>query len=243
MKKEFKSRSGAQKVRGKEKVAVFDIDGTVFRSSLLIELMEALVLEKIVPKRAGASWGVEYQAWLERRGTYRAYIDKVILASYRHLRGVSQFKVWEIAKKVIAFHKSRVYRFSRDLVRELKPTHYLLAISGSPYDVVQPFCREFGFDKVYGTIYEVDGRSRFTGRILYEEFVRDKRKTLERALIKEELTLAGSVGVGDTETDIPFLKMVERPIAFNPNEKLYRYAKRRGWEIVVERKDVVYTIK
>jgi len=34
--------------------------------------------------------------------------------------------------------------------------------------------------------------------------------------------------------------MVDKPIAFNPNSKLYRYAKRAGWKIVVERKDVIY---
>lgn len=229
--------------RGKEKVAVFDIDGTVFRSSLLIELMEALALEKIISQKAAASWEKEYKVWLERRGTYQDYLDKVVLASRKYIRGVSQFKVWEIAKKVIAFHKNRVYRFTRKLVKELKPTHYLVAISGSPYDIVQPFGREFGFDKVYGRIFEVDGKSRFTGKVLYEELIRDKKKILERALIKEGLTLKGSVGVGDTETDIPFLKMVERPIAFNPNEKLYREARRRGWEIVVERKDVIYEMK
>ncbi len=229
--------------KNKNKVAVFDIDGTIFRSSLLIELMEALILEKVIPAKTEKLWEKDYLAWLERRGSYQDYISKVILASRRHLRGVSQFKVWEVAKKVLAFHQNRVYRFSRDLVKELKPTHFLLAISGSPFDIVQPFCREFGFDKVYGTIYEVDGKSRFTGKVFYEDFVRDKRKTFERALIKEGLILKGSVGVGDTETDIPFLKMVERPIAFNPNEKLYREAKRRGWEIVVERKDVVYRMK
>ncbi len=227
----------------KNKIAVFDIDGTIFRSSLLIEFMEALVLEKVIPWQAAKSWEKEYTAWLERKGTYQDYLDKVVWASRRYIHGVSQFKIWEIAKKVVAFHKSRVYRFTRDLVKELKPTHYLVAISGSPYDMVSPFCKAFGFDKAYGRIFEVDGKSRFTGKILYEDLIRNKKSILERTLVKEGFTLKGSVGVGDTETDIPFLKMMERAIAFNPNEKLYREAKRQGWEIVVERKDVVYKMR
>jgi phosphoserine phosphatase len=36
--------------------------------------------------------------------------------------------------------------------------------------------------------------------------------------------------------------MVETPICFNPNKKLYEYAKRSGWKIVVERKDVIYDL-
>jgi phosphoserine phosphatase len=76
--------------------------------------------------------------------------------------------------------------------------------------------------------------------VLYLELISDKAEILKRAVEKEKLTLKGSVGVGDTESDVAFLKMVERPICFNPNQKLYQYAKRAGWEIVVERKDVVY---
>src|SRR3990167_3792943 len=69
------------------------------------------------------------------------------------------------------------------------------------------------------------------------------QKILKRAVEKEELTLKNSIGVGDTEADIAFLKLVERPIAFNPNLKLYKYAKKAGWTIVTERKDVIYKIK
>ena len=41
---------------------------------------------------------------------------------------------------------------------------------------------------------------------------------------------------------MPFLEMVENPICFNPNEKLYTEAKRQGWKVVVERKDVIYEL-
>ncbi|MEK7208426.1 MAG: hypothetical protein AAB699_02660 [Patescibacteria group bacterium] len=71
----------------------------------------------------------------------------------------------------------------------------------------------------------------------------NKAATLRRAVLKEGLTLAGSIGVGDTESDIPFLELVEQPICFNPNAKLYAHAKRRKWEVVVERKDMVYQIR
>jgi phosphoserine phosphatase len=47
---------------------------------------------------------------------------------------------------------------------------------------------------------------------------------------------------GDTESDIPMLELVEIPIAFNPNKKLFEHAKARGWRTVVERKDVIYEL-
>jgi phosphoserine phosphatase len=75
-----------------------------------------------------------------------------------------------------------------------------------------------------------------------EHLILNKAAILKRAVEKENLTLAHSIGVGDTETDVPFLEMVARPICFNPNMKLYKYAKRMKWDVIVERKDVVYEL-
>ena len=46
--------------------------------------------------------------------------------------------------------------------------------------------------------------------------------------------------MGDTEGDIPMLSVVENPICFNPNAKLAEVARANGWDIVIERKDVIY---
>lgn len=227
----------------KRPIAVFDIDGTIFRSSLIIELVDALIMEGIFPKSARKHYAKEYTRWLERKDSYEKYIAGVVRAYVRSIQGVSQPKLWEIAQKVMAFHQNRVYRHTRDLVRDLKKKKYfLIAISNSPLDIVQPFARSMGFDKTYARVYEIDGRSRFTGKIIFLDLISDKAKILKRAMLQENLTLKRSIGVGDSESDIPFLKMVERPIAFNPNSVLYKYAKRVGWEIAVERKDVVYKL-
>lgn len=223
------------------KVAIFDIDGTIFRSSLLIELTDALIQEGVFPSRARKLYVRAYENWLNRKGPYEEYINGVIKAFGRNIKGVRYNEFSKVAEKVVAFHKNRIYRYGRDIVRDLKKkNYYLLAISHSPQKIVKEFCKKLGFNKIYGLIYETDSQKRFTGRVLYAELIGDKSEVLKRAIKKEKLTLKGSVGVGDTESDIAFLKMVEKPICFNPNQKLYQYAKRADWKIVVERKDVIY---
>ena len=225
------------------KVAIFDIDGTVFRSSLLIELTDALIQEGVFSSKTRKLYSKVHENWLNRKGSYEEYIEAVVKAFMQNIKGVEYNEFSEITKKVVAFHKSRIYRYSRDIIKDLKKkNYYLLAISNSPQKVVKEFCGKMGFDKIYGRIYEVDKQKRFTGKLLYLDFISDKAEILKRAVEKEKLTLKGSVGVGDTESDIAFLKMVEKPICFNPNQKLYKYAKRAGWKIVVERKDVVYQL-
>lgn len=230
-----------------KKVAIFDIDGTIFRSSLMIELTDALCQEGIFSQRARNSYSKAAKNWLERKGPYEEYVIAVVASFGRNIKGVKYKEFLRVAKKVASFHKDRVYRYTRDLIRKLKKkNYYLLAISHSPQIIAKEFCKGLGFDKVYGHIWELDKKKKFTDRVLFldSELDRafDKAVILKRAIVKEGLTLKGSVGVGDTESDVPFLKIVEKPICFNPNKKLYQYAKREGWQIVVERKDMIYNL-
>lgn len=228
------------KKQTKKQFAVFDIDGTIFRSSLLIEMVDGLIAAGIFPKKAEKEYKKEYYKWLDREGSYEDYLKRVIGINLKYIAGKKEADVEKITSQVVSFYKNRVYRFTRDLLKQLKGKYYLLAISGSPFQAVREFGEYLGFDKVYGRIHEVNEKGIFTGNALYEDIISDKKKILSRAVEKENLTFKKSIGVGDTEIDVSFLKMVSRPIVFNPNEKLLKIAKKNGWEIVVERKDVIY---
>lgn len=226
-----------------QKLAIFDIDGTIFRSSLLIELTEALVRDGVMPKKTSAAYARARTRWLDREGSYEEYIGAVIKAFEGRIKGLPSDLFQRAADEVTMKLGKHVYRYTRDLIRELRKKKYcLLAISNSPTVVLQAFCKEWGFDKVYGRIYEVDVNGRFTGKTEHLDLISDKAKIVKRAVEKEGLTLKGSIGVGDSESDIAFLKLVENPICFNPNQKLFAAAKRKKWKVVVERKDVVYHV-
>jgi HAD superfamily hydrolase (TIGR01490 family) len=227
--------------KSKKKVAIFDIDGTIFRSSLLIELTDELVRERVFPKSAMHEYLHARAEWMDREGSYEDYIDAVIKVFVSRIKGVSEKRFKRVARRVVAMSGKRVYLYTRDLIGSLrKQGYYLLAISNSPSDVVKPFCDTLGFDKVYGRMYETDRRGRFTGKVQFLDLISDKSKILMRVVEKEKLTLKSSIGVGDSEADIPFLECVEKPICFNPNAILCVVGKKRGWKVVVERKDVVY---
>lgn len=228
---------------GKRKFAVFDVDGTIFRSSLVIALTEELIADGLFDKSVRAGYENERLAWQDRKGSYETYINAVVASFMTHLRGVP-YKAFESAGlRAVEQLRDRVYRYTRDLIGDLKRDgFYLLAISHSPKLILEPFCRHLGFDKVYGHRYEVGPEDRFTGEVLDVHLIANKANIVKRAVEKENLTLEGSVGVGDSESDIPMLELVERPICFNPNLALYKAAKRMGWEVVVERKDVIYEI-
>ncbi len=227
----------------KKKVAIFDIDGTIFRSSLIIELLEELIESGTFEEHLRDQYIKEKEAWLDRRGDYEAYVTAIVKVFQQNLKGVEYRKLEWAGKRVVDRVGFRIYEHTTQLVRSLrKKGYYLLAVSHSPKIVVDQFAKRLGFHKVYGTMYDVGPNDQFTGEMLDVHLIGNKANILRRAVEKENLTLKGSVGVGDTETDIPFLEMVDKPLAFNPNKKLYTYAKRMGWPVIVERKDVIYKL-
>lgn len=226
-----------------KKAAFFDVDGTVFRSSLLIELVETLVAESIFPATATQEYRKELQAWQNREGKYEDYINAVIASFLKHIKGVYYGDFADVGRMVVAERGKEVYRYTRDLIQNLKAdNYYVVAISQSPKTVLDEFCHNYGFDKVYGRIYEIGPNDCFTGVTQDETCIQNKANIVKRVFETEDVTEAESVGVGDTEGDIPLLESVEQPICFNPNKKLYEYAKQMGWEVVVERKDVIYEL-
>jgi HAD superfamily hydrolase (TIGR01490 family) len=224
-----------------QKVAFFDIDGTVFRSSLLIELVEELIRTEVFPAKAREEYAVSHELWRNREGSYEAYIGDVIRAFMNHIQGVHYGVLADVGRTVVGTQSKRVYRYTRDYITDLKrEDYYIVAISQSPKTILDAFCTAYGFDKVYGRMYELGPRDCFTGRVIDEALIQDKSRIIDRLLEHGECTLEGSVGVGDTDGDIPLLSKVATPICFNPNKRLYEHAKEMGWKVVIERKDVIH---
>ncbi len=226
-----------------KKVAFFDIDGTVFRSSLLIEVVEECIKKGVFPESAREGYYTEYDSWKNREGSYEMYMEAVIHTFLIHIRGVFYGDFADVGKSVVEEQGKRTYRYTRDLIQDLRSKGYaVVAISQSPKTILDSFCASYGFDKVYGRVYEIGPRDLFTGVVTEEDFIKDKARVVARVIEKEGYTREGSIGVGDTESDIPLLESVEMPICFNPNKGLYEYAQSKKWPVVVERKDVVYTL-
>ena len=187
---------------------------------------------------SGTGWS------LFRTGRYDDYLMKVIKVHLKYIKGCNWHEVSGVVEKVIRNHKDHVYRYTRDLIKKFKRGGYILvAISGSPEYMVARFARHMGFHHHFGQKLDIkDGL--FTGKIVTLDFL-NKKKILKGFVKREKLNVdwKNSVAVGDTDNDIPMLKMVGYPIAFNPNRTFASYSMKHGWDVVVERKDTIYKIK
>jgi len=226
----------------KRKLAVFDIDGTVYRFSLLIELVKVLVREEVFPADTEKLYRAQYEKWQNRVGSYDDFINSVIQAFLGNLRGVKLETVMSAARTVVAEQGQRTYAYTRGLIEEFKAKGYFLAyVSHSPHAVVGEFSRHFGFDAHQGTLYEIDAQGFFTGKLQADNSFQ-KSAVVAKLMEKYGLVPDNSYGIGDTEADIDMLRTVKHPICFNPNRRLYEAAQKEGWNVVVERKDLILEI-
>ncbi len=223
-----------------KKFAVFDIDGTLIRWQLYHAVVDKLAQKGLLGEQAHTTLRDARMRWKRREHSeaFHAYEIQLIKIYEQALPHLTPEQFDQAVDEVAEEYKTQVYTYTRDLLKALKKDGYILiAISGSHRELVKHIAEQFGFGYWTGTDYErADGR--FTGRVTVGSH--DKKTRLQNFVNEHNLSLKGSYAVGDSKSDAPMLELVENPIAFNPDRELFEIAKRHGWPIVVERKNVVY---
>lgn len=223
--------------------AVFDIDGTVIRWQLYHAIVDQLGKQNQLPAGIHEQIREARHTWKSRSHTssFSEYEMTLIRVYHEALTNLSSAAYDRAVATVFETYKDQVYTYTRDLIRDLKTQGYLLfALSGSQQEIIQRLADYYGFDEAIGTRYE-QANGHFTGN--RDAVYGHKAELLKGLLAKHHLSTKGSLAVGDTATDIDMLQLVERPIAFNPSRELFEHAQGAGWEIVVERKNIIYHLE
>lgn len=223
----------------KKKLAIFDIDGTIFRKNLHFELLDELVYMKIFKKKVRDELVKVYGHWLDNEGTYESYRNKLVKLYEQNIKDCDQEDIIKAARKVAGFNAKRTYIYAKKQIKRLGNDHIMLAISGSPVEIVKEYARIFKFDAFFGSVYEIDKGKIYTGKAIFEPTI-DKGEVVRQFVAENDISLENSFGMGDTESDAKFLQLVDNPVAFNPNLNLLKIARKKKWKIVVEKKDVIY---
>ena len=106
----------------------------------------------------------------------------------------------------------------------------VLLTSATPY-VAEPLARTLAFDGVLCSRLEVEA-GRFTGKIVDPLCFGDGKVALaERYAEAEQIDLASSWFYTDSYHDLPMMLRVGTPVAVNPDLRLARVARKRGWRI------------
>lgn len=229
------------------KAAFFDIDGTLFRNSLLIEhflkLVEAGILDRSI-------WTEEigplFSKYENRLGAYEDYLNKSALAYQKAMVGLDKEIVDMYAQIVLAENKDKVYNVTRNAVKKHIEEGYLIFfISGSPDFLVDGFSKLYKATDSISTNYVFDENNKFTGKVIPMWDGESKLGAVGRLKEKYDIDLSKSYAYGDTNGDITMFDLVGNPHAINPSfeliENLYKDEELRKKAVInIERKDVNY---
>lgn len=131
------------------------------------------------------------------------------------------------------FVEPHVCDLGRRAVERHRERGELLAIvtGASPY-AARPLARRLGIPHVVASELEVDAEGRFTGRF-EDPLCYGAGKIVRAQRLAEELgfALEESTFYSDSYTDLPLLEHVREPVVVNPDLRLARVARRRGWRV------------
>jgi HAD superfamily hydrolase (TIGR01490 family) len=225
-----------------QKFADFDLDGTLIRWQLYHALADELARRGHIDDKTYRRMKDARMAWKQRtESSFRDYEQQVIKVYELALKHVSFAELDEAIELVFGEYKDQVYVYTRELIKTLKKKGYvLLAISGSQAEIIKRIAEHYGFDDFEATVYQ-RGPKGFTGKKTVAS--QHKDKILMELVRKYSLSYESSIAVGDSASDIVMLEMVEEPIAFNPEQHLFEHAKRKGWKVVLERKNMFYEME
>ncbi len=216
------------------RLALFDLDNTLLSGDSDYEWGQFLVERGVVER---AAYEAQNRAFYEQYKTGTLDIHEFLGFA---LRPLAEHSPEELGRWHADYLRTRIVPMitpaARALVRRHAQAGELCAIITSTNSfVTAPIAREFGVEHLIATEPERrDGR--FTGRVEGTPCFRDgKLVRLEQWLAARGRRLpdfAASTCYSDSHNDLPLLERVTRPVAVDPDERLAREARRRGWETI-----------
>lgn len=229
--------------------AFFDIDGTIYREGLITEVFKKIIKYELVDEK---KWYRDvrpaFLKWDKREGDYDEYLLKMVDIYIEAIKGVDRHHIEYIAKKVIEQKGDRVYTFTRERIKwHQEQGHKVIAISGSPIELVKEMSSKYNMDDYRGSIYLRDENDTYTGEIVPMWDSESKEKSIKELTEKYDIDLSKSFAYGDTSGDFTMFKSVGTPFAINPTKELLSKVMeddeiKEKIKVIVERKDVTYNL-
>ena len=209
-------------------IAFFDVDRTLLRGSSARHFLLAGIRRRYFPLSS---------LWYMPRLYLRFWLGRMEAGSagweFPILRGLTRERLEELARESFAALRRDLRSRSAALVARLQAEGWRVVFATTSLDlIVAPLAGHLGVTEVVASRLEfVDGRAtgRFEGPPLLRE--EKKRRVLEYLRARGERP-EDCAFYSDSILDLPLLEVVGRPVAVNPDRRLARTARRRGWSIL-----------
>jgi phosphoserine phosphatase len=106
-----------------------------------------------------------------------------------------------------------------------------IVTAASPY-AARPLARILGIDHVVSTVFQVDGQGLFTGKVEQPLCLGEGKVTRTRELGRRlGFSVEEAIFYTDSVQDLPLVERVGEAVCVNPDPRLRRIAKKRGYRV------------
>lgn len=212
-------------------LTIFDLDETLIAADSDHEWGQYVVDKGLVDaqehKKKNDDFYEQYKAGQLDIDEYLQFSCSV-LTQYS-IEDLHRFRAEFVAQRILPI----ILEKAQDLVkkhRQLGDT--LLVITSTIEFVTRPIVDEFGIDILIAPDPEIVA-NRYTGRIVgVPSFAAGKVTRLEQWLANRQDSLEGSFFYSDSHNDLPLLRLVDNPVAVDPDPILREKAEENQWPII-----------
>ena len=210
-----------------KKLALFDIDGVVYKGHAFFDLVQNQEKEGIIPVGTWQKILSDLEKYKTGDKTYKEAADSMLKNYALAIKGLSYSTIFDNNLNYFKANNASFFDYFEKLMAKLKISHDLFFVTTNFQFTTKAVGRVFKIDRFLCSIAEVkDGE--FTGKV---GLSLGGNKGLVGDLV-DKYGKNGSIAVGDSENDADMLDKVEHPFVMEPNSKLQVIAKEKGWQIV-----------
>lgn len=218
------------------RVAIFDFDGTLYKEETYQLLMDHLKDHPLYRKRYAkfmreilppylASKAKMYPTDKMRARSMQVYLNAL------HQLTVEEADIYfeQIAQKMrVDFNEIIVDQ----LLKHAQDDVYIMLVSGAYTPLLHTAVQGLPIDTIIGTDIPVaNGKITAKSPIYHIQGTR-KNEKVQQFLQGQTIDWENSFAYGDSYSDLSVLSLVGNPVAVQPDDKLKKIAKRRGWDIL-----------
>ncbi|MDB2705386.1 HAD-IB family hydrolase [Pseudomonadota bacterium] len=108
----------------------------------------------------------------------------------------------------------------------------LLIITATNDFITAPIADQLGIANLIATEAEMIG-GQYTGKVAGTPSYQEGKVTrLHEWLAEQHISLEGSYFYSDSHNDLPLLKLVDHPVAVDPDDTLRQFAEQQSWKVI-----------
>lgn len=233
-------------------MSFFDVDGTITNGYAILSFARYLKRRDVISSSSLENMENDFETHSESDRGHDAYLQfatDLVNHYAQALVGRSTDVVSAVAReffKKVVLGPTEGYSicpYTRELIQMTRQFGKVVAITGSPFESLEPLQKHFKFDDLRATTI-VHENGAYTGEVNLNLAIDVNKEAQVREFLEGgDVDTERSFAFGDSEHDLPLLEAVGNPFVLGNNPRLQEIGLERGWHVIKNPKNVTPAVR